>query len=98
MLSAHPETEADLEEIMAYARENRAAVIPYGGGTSVIGHINPSTGEQPVLSVDMSRMDKMLALDSTSRMATFEAGVAGPKLEEQLKAKGVHTGAFSPEL
>jgi alkyldihydroxyacetonephosphate synthase len=91
---AYPETETDLVEIMAYAQENKAMVIPYGGGTSVIGHINPPAGDQPVLTVDMGRMDKMLSLDVTSRMATFEAGVAGPKLEEQLKAKGFTLGHF----
>lgn len=91
---AYPESENNLEEIFTYARENNAIIIPYGGGSSVLGHINPLAGERPVMSVDMGRMDKLLDLDTTSRMVTFEAGVPGPKLEEQLKAKGLTLGHF----
>ncbi len=91
---AYPESEQDLEEVMKYATESQAVVIPYGGGSSVLGHINPIASDRPVLSVDMGRMDKLLELDETSRMATFEAGVPGPKLEEQLKVKKYTLGHF----
>jgi alkyldihydroxyacetonephosphate synthase len=91
---AFPESEHDLEEIMSYARDKGAVVIPYGGGSSVLGHINPQAGDRPVLTVDMGRMDKLLNLDVTSRMATIEAGVPGPRLEEQLKEKGFTMGHY----
>ncbi len=91
---AFPESEKDLEEVVSYARENSAVIIPYGGGSSVLGHINPVVGDKPVLSVDMGRMGSLLHLDETSRMATFQAGAAGPALEEQLGKHGYTLGHF----
>lgn len=91
---AYPESEQDLEEILRYARESNACVIPYGGGSSVLGHINPLPGERAILSVDLTRMDKVIHVDKTSRMATIQAGAAGPGIEEQLNKEGFTLGHF----
>jgi len=91
---AFPSTSADVRDLLRYAREVGAHVIPYGGGTSVVGHINPVAGDAPVLTVDMSRMNRLLRLDSTDSLATFGAGVAGPDLEAQLRAQGYTLGHF----
>jgi alkyldihydroxyacetonephosphate synthase len=91
---AFPESEADVVALMDYARRTRAQLIPYGGGTSVVGHINPLEGEAPVLTLSLERLDRLLNLDVTSRLATFEAGVSGPRLEEQLKEHGYTLGHF----
>jgi alkyldihydroxyacetonephosphate synthase len=91
---AFPNSEDDLEDLLAFARGTGACVIPYGGGTSVVGHINPPRGDRPVVTVDMSRMSKLSRWDEASRLADFEAGISGPHLEAQLRALGFTMGHF----
>lgn len=91
---AYPTTPADVARLLAYAAQVDARVIPYGGGTSVVGHINPEPGDRPVLTIDMRRMNRLLRLDTVSQLATFGAGVAGPELEAQLRARGFTLGHF----
>ena len=91
---AFPESTQQVREVLQYARENDISVIPYGGGTSVAGHINPEPGEKPVLTVNMSKMNQMMALDRESQIATFGAGAAGPQVEEQLQREGYTLGHF----
>lgn len=91
---AFPQSEADVVELLRYAREVGARVIPYGGGTSVVGHINPPQSAAPVLTLTLERMNRLLMLDATSHLATFETGVTGPQLESQLAARGYTLGHF----
>src|SRR5579862_8135055 len=91
---AFPETSGDVAALLTYARGCGAAVIPYGGGTSVAGHINPLPGAAPVLTISMARMRALLELDRASRLATFRAGVTGPDLEAQLNVAGYTLGHF----
>lgn len=91
---AFPRLEEEITTILDYARKNQLRVIPYGGGTSVLGHINPPAGAVPCLTVDLSYLNRMVFLDETSRLATFEAGVKGPDLEAQLQARGYTLGHF----
>ena len=91
---AYPENRSDLTDLLKYSRDSGTRMIPYGGGTSVVGHINPLPGDEPILTVDLSRLNNLLNLDETSRLATFEAGISGPKLEESLNPKGIHTRTF----
>lgn len=91
---AYPTTEDDVVDLLRFAQSAGAALIPYGGGTSVVGHINPLPGDRPTLTVDMSRMNRLLRLDGVSHLATFGAGVAGPDLEAQLRARGYTLGHF----
>lgn len=91
---AYPESEEDLRTLFAYARQNDAVLIPYGGGTSVVGHINPQPDGPPAVTVDLSHMSDLLDLDETSRLATFGAGVRGPHLEAALRAHGYTLGHF----
>jgi alkyldihydroxyacetonephosphate synthase len=91
---AFPETDENVRSLLKYARDAGARVIPYGGGTSVVGHITPCPNDTPVLSLSLEKMTHLLDLDETSRLATFQAGVAGPQLEEQLKARGYTLGHF----
>ena len=91
---AFPESDEDVRGLLKYARDAGARVIPYGGGTSVVGHITPSKSDAPVLTLSLEKMTRLLDLDETSRLATFQAGVAGPHLEEQLKARGYTLGHF----
>ena len=91
---AFPESDEDVHELLKYAKDSGARVIPYGGGTSVVGHITPCPNDKPVLSLSLEKMTRLLDLDETSRLANFQAGVAGPQLEEQLKARGYTLGHF----
>ena len=59
---ALPETAAQIRELLAWAREQDAIVIPYGGGTSVAGHINPVESAKPVLTLSLERMTQLLSL------------------------------------
>ncbi len=91
---AYPSSEAELRTLFEFALETEVRLIPYGGGTSVVGHINPPPGELPVLTVDMRRMDQLLDLDRTSMLATFGAGARGPQIESSLRARGFTLGHF----
>ena len=91
---AYPATGSEVAELLAVARRSGVAVIPYGGGTSVVGHVNPVAGERPVLTVDLSRLSTLSRLDAESRLATFGAGVRGPDLEAALNAEGFTLGHF----
>jgi alkyldihydroxyacetonephosphate synthase len=90
---AFPESAEDVRALIRYAIEAGAAVVPYGGGTSVCGHLDAVRG-RPTLSVDMKRLRALTNLDRASLLATFGAGVAGPDLEAQLRAHGYTLGHF----
>jgi alkyldihydroxyacetonephosphate synthase len=90
----YPTTEDEVQVALDFAYQNDVQIIPYGGGTSVAGHINPQPGEVPKLTLDLSRMDHLIDLDDTSQLATFQAGVRGPHLETQLRAHGYTLGHF----
>ncbi len=91
---AFPESTADVETLLTLASEHDLIVIPFGGGTSVVGHINPQKGSRPVLTIAMSKMDQLLDLDTESQIATFGAGTQGPAVEAQLDAQGYRLGHY----
>jgi alkyldihydroxyacetonephosphate synthase len=91
---AFPTSEADIPELIEFAKSTGSTLIPYGGGTSVVGHINPLASDRPVLTVDMGRLNRIIGFDDTSQLATFEAGIAGPDLEAQLRARGFTLGHY----
>jgi len=91
---AYPISNEDVVSLVQYANKAGIQVIPYGGGTSVVGHINPIIKKAPVLTIDMSRMNRLINLDIESLKAIFGAGVTGPDLEAQLRAYGFTLGHF----
>lgn len=91
---AYPRNDAEVEELLSYARETQASIVPRGGGTSVVGGVNPPAGERPVLVVNLKQMGRLQDLDEESRLATFGAGVRGPWIEAQLRARGYTLGHF----
>jgi len=90
----YPETEADIQALYQYAKQHGAKLIPYGGGTSVVGHINPPRSEAPILTVDLSRFNKLHHIDIKTRLATLGAGLKGPDVERLLKGHGFTLGHF----
>lgn len=85
-LVAYPQSEADIAQILAWCADERYAVTPYGGGTSVVGGVEgpPRSQFAGVVSLDLSRLDRVQRVDPTSRAALIEAGANGPRLEAQL--------------
>lgn len=91
---AYPMSNEDVIDLIQYAYKSGIHLIPYGGGTSVVGHIDPIKSKAPILTIDMSRMNRLIELESQSLLATFGAGVSGPDLEAQLRAHGFTLGHF----
>ena len=92
--TACPVSTDEITELLRFARETGTHLIPYGGGTSVVGHINPTAGDAPVLTVNMKRLNGLYQFDESSLLATFGAGIRGPDLEAQLRARGCTLGHY----
>ncbi|MGH2800266.1 MAG: FAD-binding oxidoreductase, partial [Thermoleophilaceae bacterium] len=85
---AHPRDERELEQVLDWCTEAGAAAIPFGGGTSVVGGVEPRVPQEAVVTIDLKRMNRVLEVDAVSRAARIQAGATGPELEEQLKQHG----------
>jgi alkyldihydroxyacetonephosphate synthase len=90
--------EDDVLTVLEWAAAANAAVIPYGGGTSVVGGVEPRVPARfdGAVSLDLGGLDRVLEVDSVSRAARVQPGAAGPRLEEQLAAHGL-TMRFFPQ-
>ncbi len=88
---AYPRNETDIIRVLEWcARENLAA-IPFGGGSSVVGGVEPPRDSyyRGVVTINLRNLDRVLEVDRTSRAARIQAGVLGPKLEDQLRPHGL---------
>jgi alkyldihydroxyacetonephosphate synthase len=75
--------------------DQRVAVVPFGGGTSVVGGVEPvSDGFGGAVSIDLRRLDRVVSIDRISLTARLEAGLTGPQLERALGAEGLTLGHF----
>ena len=77
--------------MLEWCGERGAAVIPYGGGTSVVGGVEARVGSDyaGVVTLDLARLDRVAEIDRTSRAALIQAGATGPGLEDQLREHGL---------
>lgn len=93
---ALPRDQTDVERVLTWAADAHVAVIPYGGGTSVVGGIEARglDSYNGVVSLDMSRMNKVLEVDPVSSAALIQAGAAGLVVEAQLRGHGLTTRFF----
>jgi alkyldihydroxyacetonephosphate synthase len=91
---AHPTSPQDVRDLIRGAGRSGVALVPYGGGTSVVGGVNRVPGERPVVTVDLGRLNRLHDLDERSLLATFGAGTAGPDLEASLRVRGLTLGHF----
>ena len=87
-LVAQPADEDDIVRIIDWCAAEEIALIPYGGGTSVVGGVEPRF-DGPAVSLDMARFDRVLEIDRASSAALIQAGTLGPALEAQLKEHGL---------
>jgi alkyldihydroxyacetonephosphate synthase len=88
-LVAFPRDESEIEVVLSWCEAEGAAVVPFGGGTSVVGGVEARLGERPVVSLDLRRLDRVLEVDAASLAARIQAGATGPGLEDQLREHGL---------
>jgi alkyldihydroxyacetonephosphate synthase len=82
-------------ELLAYCSAERIAVVPFGGGTSVVGGVEPIRGGFPALiALDLSGLDRLVNLDIVSHTATLQPGLRGPQAEKLLNDRGYTLGHF----
>ncbi|HRI70725.1 MAG TPA: FAD-binding oxidoreductase [Polyangium sp.] len=87
---AYPRNEDEIGQILAHCTQERLALIPYGGGTSVVGGVEAAIGKGygGAVSLDLRKLDRVLEIDSVSRLVRVQAGATGPVLEDQLAPHG----------
>lgn len=92
----HPTEEQHLTALFRFCEKESIALVPYGGGTSVVGGVEHAGGGRfrGTASVDLSRMDKVLDYDLTSRAARIQGGASGPRIADQLNQHGVSLRHF----
>jgi alkyldihydroxyacetonephosphate synthase len=86
---AYPREEREVGQLLDWCAEAGAAAIPFGGGTSVVGGVEPRVPQDAAVSIDLTSMDRVLDVDPTSRAARIQAGATGPELERQLSEHGL---------
>lgn len=88
-----PADETAIARVLATCEEHRLAVVPFGGGTSVVGGVTADRGRcDAVVALDLARLDRLVELDEVSRTATLQAGLTGPRAEALLGARGYTLG------
>ena len=88
-----PRTEEHVLELLRIAGRERLAVVPFGGGTSVVGGVEPAA-DGPTITLDLAELSRPLGIDKHSATATVEAGMMGPDLERFLNPAGFTLGHF----
>lgn len=90
-----PGTHEEVLEVLRLCSSERIAVVPYGGGTSVVGGLEPrAAGFAAVIALDLRRLDALVALDDQSRLATMQPGLRAPQAEALLNRHGYTLGHF----
>jgi alkyldihydroxyacetonephosphate synthase len=90
-----PGGHAEVEAVLAWAVDHRVAVVPFGGGTCVTGGLAARRdGFAGLVSLDLVRMRRLLAVDEVSMTATLEPGVRGPEAEALLADHGLTLGHY----
>ena len=89
---AYPRTEEEIVAVLDWAGGAQASVTPFGGGSSVVGGVEPcrdAARHKAAVTIDLRELGRVLEVDKTSRAARIEAGAFGPALEAQLKPHGL---------
>src|ERR1700753_984126 len=99
-LVAFPRDEGELVSVLELCIAGGAAAVPFGGGSSVVGGVEPDVGDgyHGVISVDLRHLQGVLDVDPASRAARIAAGTLGPALEAQLKPHGLTVRQFPPAV
>ncbi len=90
-----PGREAEVAAVLAVCVEAGVAVVPFGGGTSVVGGVEPLRGDHPaVIALDLARLRELVALDEVDETAVLAPGLRGPEAEASLATRGYTLGHF----
>ncbi len=90
-----PGGEDEVAQILTFCADRSIAVVPFGGGTSVVGGLDPLRGDfKAVVSLDLHRLDELHALDEVSWEAELGAGLSGPEAERLLGEHGFALGHY----
>jgi alkyldihydroxyacetonephosphate synthase len=90
-----PESDEQVGAVLAACRRLGVAVVPFGGGTSVVGGVAPERGRHhAVISLDLRGLDGLAEVDRESLTVRVGAGMRGPALEARLAAHGLTLGHF----
>ena len=91
----HPGSADQVAAVLGACTQHGIAVVPFGGGTSVVGGVAALRGSHAAaVSMDLGRMDRVLDLDRHSLTAAFEPGLLGPELERRLATAGLTLGHY----
>ncbi len=94
-LVCSPDSHEQVEALVQLAHTHDVAVIPFGGGTNIVGAVNPLADRgRMVVSLDLRNMTRLISVDPHSRTATLQAGAPGPKLEADLQRQGFSLGHY----
>lgn len=90
-----PKHDDEIAAILRYCSAHGIAIVPFGGGTSVVGGLDPIRGDfGAVISLDLRRLTELHSLDEVSGEAELGAGLTGPEAERLLGERGFSLGHF----
>src|SRR5262249_43819969 len=90
-----PRNTAEVAAAVRTAQRHRVAIVPYGGGSGVLGGAGPPAGS---VVIDLRAMDRLLAIDETSLLASAQAGMLGGDYETALHARGYTSGHYPQSI
>jgi alkyldihydroxyacetonephosphate synthase len=90
-----PGSDDEVAAILRFCADHSIAIVPFGGGTSVVGGVDPIRGDfKAVVSLDLRRLNQLHSLDEISGEADLGAGLTGPDAERLLGERGYSLGHF----
>lgn len=97
---AFPRNELEIEAVMEFASGAGVAVIPFGGGTSVVSGVEPRVGSawNGTISLDLTGLDQILEVDPVSRAARIQGGIRVPAMEAALRPHGLTMRHFPQSM
>jgi len=90
-----PADHDEVRAVLAICAAEGVAVVPFGGGTSVVGGVAPLRGPfAAAIALDLARLDSLVSVDERSLTAVLGAGLRGLDAEVLLNARGLTLGHF----
>ncbi|MFA4929221.1 MAG: FAD-binding oxidoreductase, partial [Patulibacter sp.] len=90
-----PASPDEVQRVIEVCRDERIAVVPFGGGTSVVGGLRALRGDlDAVIALDLRRLDRLVAIDPVDQTATLQAGLLTPQADALLQPHGFFIGHY----
>jgi alkyldihydroxyacetonephosphate synthase len=90
----YPVDQRQICSLLSWAVERDVIIVPFGGGSTVLGGVEPPDDDRPVITLDLANLNRVLGVDPVSRTARIQTGATGPEIESQLNAQGFTLGHF----